>query len=168
LQARALDAGYQGGRPDELTLLFIFTSRSAHFPDRREGGKVRALCRLRNHSHAPVPRLDPPRRLDEAVFLRAAEAHRVLAGRAPDGEPPAATRGARLVRFVARSDEGKRNNMTYWAACRAGEMVASGLLEADDAVAIIAEAATRAGLSPAEAERTAWSGIRSTGVPNRD
>jgi hypothetical protein len=73
----------------------------------------------------------------------------------------------RLVQLVARSDEGERNDMTYWAACRAGEMVASGLLAADDAAAIIAEAATRAGLSRAEAERTAWSGIRSIGVPNR-
>jgi hypothetical protein len=73
----------------------------------------------------------------------------------------------RLVRLVARSDEGERNDITYWAACRAREMVASGLLEADDAVAIIAEAATRAGLSRAEAERTAWSGIRSIGGPNR-
>jgi hypothetical protein len=56
-----------------------------------------------------------------------------------------------------------RNNLTYWAACRAGEMVASGLLRTDAAVAIIAEAARRAGLSREEAERAAWSGIRRTG-----
>lgn len=43
------------------------------------------------------------------------------------------------------------------------EMVASGLLGADAAAAIIAEAATRAGLPRAEAEDTAWSGIRATG-----
>ena len=42
-------------------------------------------------------------------------------------------------------------------------MVASGLLGADAAGALIAEAATRAGLPRAEAERTAWSGIRATG-----
>jgi len=50
--------------------------------------------------------------------------------------------------------------LTYWAACRVGEMVASGLL---DAAAVITEAATRAGLPRSEAERTAWSGIRRTG-----
>jgi len=47
--------------------------------------------------------------------------------------------------------------------CRLGEMVASGLLDAHAAAAVIAEAATRAGLSHSEAERTAWGGIRRTG-----
>jgi Bifunctional DNA primase/polymerase, N-terminal len=69
----------------------------------------------------------------------------------------------RLVRLIAGARVGERNNMTYWAACRAGEMVASGLLGADAAATVIAEAATRAGLPRSEAERTAWSGIRSTG-----
>jgi hypothetical protein len=73
----------------------------------------------------------------------------------------------RLVRLVAGASAGERNKLTFWAACRAGEMVASGLLKADRAVAIIAEAATRAGLPRAEAERTAWSGIRSTGGLDR-
>jgi hypothetical protein len=66
----------------------------------------------------------------------------------------------RLVQLVASARPGERNNLTYWAACRAGEMVASGLLGADAATAVIAEAATRAGLPRAEAERTARSGIR--------
>jgi hypothetical protein len=66
----------------------------------------------------------------------------------PDGHPL-----ARLVRLVA----GARNDLTYWAACRAGEMVASGLLGVDAAVGIIAEAGTRAGLPRLEAERTARS-----------
>ena len=68
----------------------------------------------------------------------------------------------RLVRLVAAANPGERNNLTFWAACRAGEMVSSGLLRDETAAAVIAEAATRAGLSPAEAERTAWSGIRTT------
>jgi hypothetical protein len=67
---------------------------------------------------------------------------------------------ARLVRLVAGAREGERNSLTYWAACRAGEMVATGLLDADAAAALIAEAATRAGLPRVEAERTARSGIR--------
>jgi hypothetical protein len=64
----------------------------------------------------------------------------------------------RLVQLITGTREGERNNLTYWAACRAGELVASGLLGADAAAAVIAEAATRAGLPRAEAECTAWSG----------
>jgi hypothetical protein len=70
---------------------------------------------------------------------------------------------AGLVQAIAGASPGERNTLTYWAACRAGEMVASGLLRADAAAAIIAEAATRTGLPRSEAERTAWSGIRTTG-----
>jgi hypothetical protein len=72
----------------------------------------------------------------------------------------------RLVRLVAEAGPGERNKLTYWAACRTGEMVASGLLDADAAAAVMAEAATRAGLPRLEAERTAWSGIRRTGGPH--
>jgi hypothetical protein len=68
-----------------------------------------------------------------------------------------------LIRLVASARDGERNNLTFWAACRAGEMVRSGLLRAEDAAALIAEAATRAGLPRPEAERTAWNGIRMTG-----
>jgi Bifunctional DNA primase/polymerase, N-terminal len=69
----------------------------------------------------------------------------------------------RLVRLLAGARPGERNRLTFWAACRAGEMVASGLLRADIAADVIAEAATRAGLPVAEAQRTAWSGIRASG-----
>jgi hypothetical protein len=68
-----------------------------------------------------------------------------------------------LIRLVASARDGERNNLTFWAACRTGEMVRSGLLRAEDAAALIAEAATRAGLPRPEAERTAWNGIRMTG-----
>jgi hypothetical protein len=68
-----------------------------------------------------------------------------------------------LVRLVAAARPGERNNLTFWAACRAGEMAASGMLRAEIAAAVIAEAATRAGLPFTEAERTAWSGVRATG-----
>jgi hypothetical protein len=70
---------------------------------------------------------------------------------------------AALVRFVAGAGAGERNRATYWAACRAGEMVASGLLGADDAAELIIEAAMRTGLPCDEASRTAWSGINRTG-----
>jgi hypothetical protein len=74
---------------------------------------------------------------------------------------------AQIVRRVARAQEGERNAIAFWAGCRAGEMVASGLLDADTAAAIIAEAATLAGLAYSEAERAARSGIRKTGGPAR-
>ncbi|HEY8872200.1 MAG TPA: hypothetical protein VIM52_04150, partial [Stellaceae bacterium] len=73
----------------------------------------------------------------------------------PDGHALAG-----LVRKVARADEGERNLLTFWAACRAGEMVASGLIGADTAAAVIANAAMLSGLPQEEAERTAWSGVR--------
>lgn len=67
---------------------------------------------------------------------------------------------ASLVRKVVGAAEGERNTITFWAACRAGEMAASGLIAADTAAAVIANAALLSGLPPGEAERTAWSGIR--------
>jgi hypothetical protein len=72
---------------------------------------------------------------------------------------------AALVRMVAGAREGERNSLTFWCACRAGEMVAAGKLRTTTAIAVIAEAATRAGLSRREAERTARSGVR-TGEGN--
>jgi hypothetical protein len=68
----------------------------------------------------------------------------------------------RLVRRIAGAREGERNALTFWAACRAGEMVASGLLDGRWATAVIAEAAMRAGLARSEADRTARNGVRQT------
>lgn len=70
---------------------------------------------------------------------------------------------AGLVRAVIAAPLGQRNSLTYWAACRAGEMVLSGLLDASLAAEVIADAASRTGLPFSEARRTAWSGIRKTG-----
>lgn len=53
-----------------------------------------------------------------------------------------------------------RDLLTFWAACRAGEMAPSGLIGADTAAAVIANAAMLSGLPRAEAERSAWSGVR--------
>jgi Bifunctional DNA primase/polymerase, N-terminal len=70
---------------------------------------------------------------------------------------------AKLVRLIANACEGERNALTFWAACRAGEMVASGLIDPETATAVIAEAGICAGLTRSEAERTARSGVRKTG-----
>jgi len=86
--------------------------------------------------------------------------------RAP-GETLAGARTlASLVRLVAGAYEGDRNNLAFWAACRAGEMAAIGLLDPETAEAVIADAAMRAGLTFAEAARTARSGVR-TGLGAR-
>jgi len=79
---------------------------------------------------------------------------------APSARVPDVHSLASLVRCVAAAREGERNNLTFWAACRAGEMVRSGMLDIATAVAVIAEAGTRAGLPGDEAERTAASGVR--------
>jgi hypothetical protein len=65
-----------------------------------------------------------------------------------------------IVRLVASASEGERNDLAFWAACRAGEMVGAGLLNAATALACIVEAARRAGLPDAEAVATVRSGIR--------
>jgi hypothetical protein len=67
----------------------------------------------------------------------------------------------RLVKVIDGTGQGERDSLAYWA-CRAGEMVTSGLLGADAAAAMIAKAAARAGSPRSETERTAWSGIRAT------
>jgi hypothetical protein len=66
--------------------------------------------------------------------------------------------------MVAGAREGERNSLTFWCACRAGEMVAAGVLSATTAIAVIAEAATRSGLPRTEAERTARSGVVTGGA----
>jgi hypothetical protein len=64
-----------------------------------------------------------------------------------------------LVGVVAGAPEGQRNNLAFWAACRAGEMARSGFIGLGTAATVIAAAAMRAGLSQREAERTARSGV---------
>jgi hypothetical protein len=68
----------------------------------------------------------------------------------------------RLIRRVASAAKGERNAITFWAACRAGEMVCSGLVNVEVVSRLIADAAMSAGLSAAEAQRTTRSGIRTT------
>src|SRR5262249_28263496 len=46
-----------------------------------------------------------------------------------------------LLRLIAAANEGQRNQITYWAACRAGEMVTDGKLSESDAIALLVEAA---------------------------
>jgi hypothetical protein len=54
---------------------------------------------------------------------------------------------AGIIRAVAGAAEGTRNTVLFWAGCRAGEMVGSGLIAVNTAVAILTEAALRAGVA---------------------
>jgi hypothetical protein len=58
-----------------------------------------------------------------------------------------------LVRSVASAEHGNRNNLLFWAACRAVEAGAESL-------APLIDAAVSAGLSNAEAQRTVQSAVR--------
>jgi hypothetical protein len=82
----------------------------------------------------------------------------------PQHQPRATTNDAdedaerlmRLVGFVAAASEGERNSVLFWAVCCAAE---NGLPERSTAIAL-EEAATTAGLSKKEAERTIASARR--------
>jgi hypothetical protein len=67
---------------------------------------------------------------------------------------------AGILRTIALAQEGTRNSVTFWGACRLAEMVAAGALSNSQAVALIIEAASRAGLPPTEATRAAQSALR--------
>jgi bifunctional DNA primase/polymerase-like protein len=78
---------------------------------------------------------------------------------------PKSARAARrkldgIIRAIARAREGERNHLTFWGACRLAEMVAQSVLDHDDAIAIVIEAASRAGLPRPEAMRTAKSALQ--------
>jgi RepB DNA-primase from phage plasmid len=68
---------------------------------------------------------------------------------------------AGIIRTIAQAREGERNCITFWGACRLAEMVADGLLNHAEALSIVVEAASRAGLSCSEALQTAQSAFRS-------
>jgi Bifunctional DNA primase/polymerase, N-terminal len=65
-----------------------------------------------------------------------------------------------IIRTIAEAREGERNHVTYWGANRLAEMVADGRLARTEAIYIAVEAASRAGLSRAEASRTVQSAFR--------
>jgi hypothetical protein len=68
-----------------------------------------------------------------------------------------------LLRCVASAPEGQRNAIAFWSACRLAEMVATDLISANDAMALVIDAAMAAGLPRSEAIATARSGLRTAG-----
>ena len=57
-----------------------------------------------------------------------------------------------IIRCVETEEQGNRNNLTYWAACRLKESVAQGWITAGYAKELLVGAAQRAGLPDREAE----------------
>lgn len=72
---------------------------------------------------------------------------------------PAAQALEGALAAVEHSKLGERNNLLYWAACRAGELVKEGTLGESKAIDLCTSSGHRAGLSELEALRTTKSGI---------
>jgi Bifunctional DNA primase/polymerase, N-terminal len=86
-------------------------------------------------------------------------------GSSPSPRPsssPSPGRFAALVSKVETAKEGNRNDILYWAACRAREMADAGEVGTEGAAAFLRSAAVAAGLSEAEARRTVASAMGST------
>jgi hypothetical protein len=83
----------------------------------------------------------------------------------PPSARPAANDGSALaklqgiVRHVAAASPVRRNCVVFWAACRIGEMAATGGLQEQWGADVVVEAATRAGLPVREAVRTVARGL---------
>jgi hypothetical protein len=65
-----------------------------------------------------------------------------------------------IVRTIATANQGERNSVCFWGACRMRELVAQNAIGRDAAIEIVVEAASRAGLPRIEARRTAESAFR--------
>jgi Bifunctional DNA primase/polymerase, N-terminal len=69
-----------------------------------------------------------------------------------------------ILRTIATARVGERNTVGFWGACRLAEMVRSGKLSRDEAIALTIEAASRTGLTRSEAEGRIKSAFRTIGI----
>lgn len=65
-----------------------------------------------------------------------------------------------IINKVLGADEGNRNNLLYWMACRFGEMVLADILALEVAEILLDKAGSHIGLSAREIRATAISGLR--------
>jgi hypothetical protein len=65
-----------------------------------------------------------------------------------------------VVGRIAAAQEGERNNLLHWGACRLAEFVEQNIMSREEAEELALEAARQAGLSRDEALRTIQSGFR--------
>jgi hypothetical protein len=69
-----------------------------------------------------------------------------------------------LLRTVNAATEGQRNATLFWAAARAGEMVAAGELDAAHVAAALRKVGLAIGLDPTEIDGTVRSGLNQSRV----
>jgi hypothetical protein len=69
-----------------------------------------------------------------------------------------------IIRAIAGAREGERNAVAFWGACRFAEMIEQSLISRNDAIEIVVEAASRAGLPRDEARSTANSALSANEV----
>jgi phage baseplate assembly protein W len=65
-----------------------------------------------------------------------------------------------IIRAMVEAPPGQRNALAFWGALRFAEMVAQSLISRNDAIEIVVEASSRAGLPRHEARSTAHSAFR--------
>jgi hypothetical protein len=68
-----------------------------------------------------------------------------------------------LIKIITGAIEGNRNKATFWAACRAGDMIKAGWFSRETAHDVLLEAALKTGISEHSALATIRSGLRTTG-----
>jgi hypothetical protein len=113
----------------------------------------RRLLRL-NAGRGAVP-VPPPLALLPSPCLLPRPARRI-----GDADEGARDRLQALARFAGGAPPQHRNSRLYWAACRAGEMVASRLATPAVVARILIEAGCRTGLAERETAATVASGLR--------
>jgi hypothetical protein len=69
-----------------------------------------------------------------------------------------------IIRVIGRAQEGERNVVTFWGACRLAEHVRTGQLGRGDMIEFVIEAARHNGLPHREAKQIALSALRTTGL----
>lgn len=84
----------------------------------------------------------------------------VASARSADRGDRVASRVDGLIATVLGAKPGKRNDLLYWAACRAAKMIAAGQLAEDQVFDCLGRAAARVGLDDGEARRTIASALR--------
>jgi hypothetical protein len=69
-----------------------------------------------------------------------------------------------IICTIASARVGERNTVGFWGACRFAEMVRTGEMSRNDAIALTIEAAGRTGVTPSEAQSLIKSAFRTIGI----
>ncbi|WP_203069872.1 hypothetical protein [Falsiroseomonas ponticola] len=146
LAAAPVDRSLYSAAQPHYTAEPLFVGQRDHLPRR-----LAVLEGLEAVVVPPAPLLAPPPPPPAATALR--RSGRLYSG----GE---VMRFARLLRVVQDAVEGERHRLLFWASCRAGELIAAGILDETSAhVALVQAAMDGGGKDRRNAEATARDGI---------